>query len=458
MERTKMDRPTVEGGQGSQVFYAGVLLTIVLKAQGFDHLPELSGSIKVERCNKVLVTKGAILRMKGLLKVNLENIGHLEIEEEAFKWDTTRVLETYTNPGVNIRIVNTTVPMIPSEAFQGRINSIQFENVSIAKVRALAFSNLAGIEKIEFKNCDIKSIEPQSFKKFILDAFIINGGYVDILPSYSLIGITIQKGLKFENVHFGYMRSSAFRIDGPTIFKIQNCIIENLDSEAFRVNTHGPVFIEDNILPQVSHGAFAGITLDSTYLSWSGRQDLIFENNTLKQFEDYALLFNNTGLSPKLDRIVLDKLCACDDIKLWTDRLVKYTDGSRPIDLTRLMWCTKDDRKNIDSVVQDFQRRHCAHSAARVYWIVSVLIVTLIVLIGLCSLGFYLFRRHARRYMNVPTNDNAQNRLSVHSTHSNHVIIIPEGKTYRETELHVIEERVEPIKEYVPPQAVTQPI
>uniref|UniRef100_A0A224XB66 Putative conserved plasma membrane protein n=1 Tax=Panstrongylus lignarius TaxID=156445 RepID=A0A224XB66_9HEMI len=431
--------------------------TIVLRSHGFEPLPERTGSINIEKCSKVVITKGAILRMKALRKINLENIAHLEMEEEAFKWDTSKIQEVYT-PGIGIRIVNTTIQMIPSDAFQGHITSILFENVSIANIRALAFSNLAGTEKIEFKNCDIDSIEPQSFKKFILDSFIINGGNVDIMPSYSLIGITIKKDLKLENVHFGYIRSSAFRVEDPKIFKLQNCIVENLEGEAFRVVTRGPVFIDDNVLPRVSYGAFAGITLDSRYLSWSGPQDLLFENNTLQLFADYALSFNTTGFVPKIDRIVLDKPCTCNDIKLWTDRLVKYSDGSRPVDLTRLMWCTKDARKNIDSVVSDFQRRHCAHTVAQVYWIVSVLIITLIVLIALCSLGFYLFRRHARRYMNVPTNDSAQNRLSVHSTHNNHVVIIPESKTYRETELHIIEERLEPIKEYVPPQAVTQPI
>ncbi|XP_014261497.1 uncharacterized protein LOC106673770 [Cimex lectularius] len=428
---------------------------LALRSGGHDHLPPSLSSIAVSSCAKVIVSSKAIELLQALRTVTFQNIDHIELHEQAFSWNTTKVLDSYPYPGIDIHVYNSTIPTIPSDAFRGHLNSVSFENTRIVHIRALAFSNIAGMEKLEFINSDIGTVEPQAFKKFILDSFIIRGGEFDSLPSYS-ISLTVKKNLKLSHVYFDYVKSSAFRVEGPSTFRIEGTIIGHLEGDAFKIVTRGPVFIDDNVFKNVANGAFAGVTLDPRVQSYSGRQELIFENNTLFKFEDYALIFNTSGLKPKIDRLTLDQKCSCIDIKTWSTRLIKYTANPVPADLNKLIWCSTS--KDIFSVASDYERVHCTSNSTKVYWVISLLIVTLLALILICSIGFWLFRRHAKRYMNVPTNDVINNRLSVHSTHSNHIIVIPEGKTYRETELHIIEERLEPIKEYVPPQSVSQPI
>lgn len=103
-------------------------------------------------------------------------------------------------------------------------------------------------------------------------------------------------------------------------------------------------------------------------------------------------------------------------------------------------------------IIEEYERKHCTTGTAQVTLIVFMVVLTLIALIVMCSVGFYFYKRHSKKYINVPTNDAINNRLSVLSTNSNHIIVIPEGRVYRETELHVVEEHLVPI----PPTNVSQ--
>lgn len=425
---------------------------ITLQATGFDYLPESLGSIEINGCKSVVVTRRSIKNISPLKRIILTNIAQLQLDEEAFYWDTT--IDSYSQPGIDIVISNSSIPTLPPEVFKGRINSITLQTVNITLIKALAFANMAKMEKIEISNSNIATIVPQAFKKFILNTLIVEGGRIGSLPTYSMNALEVMNDLRFENVNFGIIQSSALKITEPKTFRLRSCSILQLEGEAFHITTKGPIFIDDNIFHYTARGAFIKISLDPRLIYNSGLQELVFENNTLDKFEEYAFLFNTSGIKPRIDQIVINRPCACTELNAWSTKLVKFSTDQSPRNFEKLIRCLKGKQ---EVTLTDYQLKNCTSNTSRVYLIVTILIVVLISLLCICSIGFWLFRKHVKRYMNVPTND-GNNRLSVLSSTSNHIIVIPERKIYRETELNVMTECVEPIKEYVTPQAINQPL
>uniref|UniRef100_A0A0A9YL58 Uncharacterized protein n=2 Tax=Lygus hesperus TaxID=30085 RepID=A0A0A9YL58_LYGHE len=425
--------------------------TVRLTGSGHDWLPITIGTITIENCREVWVMGKALEKLTPLRSVTMSNIAMLYLESEAFSWDTSRVLDTYNNPGIDVRIYNSTIVNIPAYAFEGHFHSVVLERVKIATIQALAFSNIANnMETLEFLNCAIETVEQQAFKKFMVGQLKFSGGSIDVMPSYSLTGITVNNRLIMEGLSMGYVRSSAIKVDCPRVFRLENCKIDHLEGDAFRVTTNGPVYIEDNSFPDLSYGVFGGISVDPRFLASSGRQELYFKNNTLYRFSDFALLFNTSGFRPELSRILVDRPCSCREVQSWTTKLVKFSSLPPPVKLERQMMCSKEQGFNI--FIEDFERKNCTTASGQTTLVVLMIILTLVSLIVMCLVGFYFYKRHSKKYMNVPTNDAINNRLSVLSTNSNHIIVIPEGRVYRETELHVVEEHLTPI----PPTNVSQ--
>ncbi|BET00259.1 Hypothetical protein NTJ_13077 [Nesidiocoris tenuis] len=439
---------------GVEIFIASetrvVIESVRLSGTGHDYLPTTIGTIVIENCTKVMVASLALEKVTPLRSLTLINIGTIYLDEEAFSWGTSKILEQYSDPGIDVRITNSTIVAIPQYAFKGHLNSVVLDRVKISTVMALAFSNIAGMEKLEITNCAIEAVEQQAFKKFIVGNLKFSGGSIEVMPSYSLTGITVKGSLVMEDMHIGYVRSSAIKVEGPRVFELSNCVIDHLEGDAFRVTTTGPVYINHNSLPDLAYGVFGGISVDPRYVAVAQRQELFFENNTLYRFSDSALLFNTSGLKPKLSHIMIDRPCSCNEFQYWTSKLVKFTTPPNPLRLERAIWCSKGH--GLSALVEDEERKNCLTSSVHTTLIMFVILMTLISLLLVCSVGLYFYRRHTKKYMNVPTNDGANNRLSVLSTNSNHIIVIPEGRVYRETELHVVEEHLTPI----PPTTVSQ--
>ncbi|KAL1131017.1 hypothetical protein AAG570_012255 [Ranatra chinensis] len=410
-----------------------------------SYIPKLTSKLEIRNCFKVTVSSQSILELSSLRSIYMYNISNLVLQEEAFSWGSTELMDVYTNLGINITIENATMEVVPSYAFKGQLHSIYLKNAKIGLVQSFAFSKLAGSERISLENCDIRTVEQQAMKKFLLDFFEVQGGTIGALPSYSVIDVTVRKIVKLEKVLLQGIRSQAFRIHAPQQMRIENCFVVSADPDAFKVSTNGPVFISDNVFSYLGMGVFAGIHVDHKFQFHSGKQELVFENNTLIDFANGALTFNTSGFRPVIDRIVIKKQCSCSDVNAWTSKLVHYTTSAQPpTNMAKLMWCFKG---KTDTVAGDYYAKKCTSTSATVYIVIGAVAVALVLAVALCVLAYFLCRRRAKRYMNVPTDTNC-NRHSACSGGSNHIMVVPEGKTYRETELHVIVERAEPITEF----------
>lgn len=430
-----------------------MLQEILLQAKGDSYLPTTVGTITIKNCLKVRIASRSIKEVSPLRRVTLANIGRLDLEVEAFSWGKTpQAQEISSEHGIEIKIINATVPIVPQETFRGNINAIQLSNLKISEVKSLAFANVAKMDAIEISNCYIDRIAPKAFSKFIVNTFAIDGGFINTLPSYTMSSIEVLNKLKFENAHFHMIHSSAFRITEPKIFILRSCKIEIVEGEAFQISTKGQIFIDDNVIDNMHEGAFVGIHLDPRTYASSGTQEFVFENNTLTKFDDYALLLNTSGIKLTIDRIILNIQCSCSEIINWSTKLVKYTSTKTPNSFAKLIWCQKG---KVDTVISDYDQKYCTSNSYKVNWAFAVPVVGLIFLLGICSLGFYCYKKRMNRYLNVPTTNN--NRHSMLSQTSNIIdnLVIPQRKIYVETELNVLTESVEPIKEYKAPQPVT---
>uniref|UniRef100_A0A1B6K264 LRRCT domain-containing protein n=1 Tax=Homalodisca liturata TaxID=320908 RepID=A0A1B6K264_9HEMI len=394
-------------------------------------------SISVANCGHVHVVSQALSGLPALQQFSAANIPSLTLEEQAFSWRT----DNERHSGLLINITNSAIPEIPSYCFRGSLRHVNFVSVNVSHVRPFAFSSIDRADRIDFTGVHFADLEPQAFKKFSVDALSVTDSKFDVLPTRTMVDVEVHQEVKFDRVEVGTAKYSGLRIHGPRHFRMIRSRVDHADHHAFRVHTRGPVFLLDNVFTHLEKAAFAGFTVERRFLLEFGKQELIFENNTLVNFESAALLINTTGFSPRLDRIVINQHCSCPNADYWTSDLVYFSSNPQVLtpapQVDTVLYCCSPKVDN----VKEFQRIHCNEKDARKLFFVVLLALSAIVLLSSTGVVVYLGTgRKAKRYVNVPNSPSP-----VKQDKGGHILVIPDGKTYRETELHVIVEHAEPI-------------
>lgn len=395
-------------------------------------------SIRVINCGHLHVASRALTGLPALQQVNVANISRLTLEEEAFSW--SNIYEHHQHTGLLVNISNCHVPELPSYCFRGHLREVLLSSVNISQVRAYAFSSIDHADKLELNNVQVGDFDQQAFKKFSVDVFSIKDCVFDTLPTRTMVDVEVHKELKLENVSIDTIKHSALKIHGSKQFQFLKSTINHVEHEAFHVHTRGSVLIQDNMFFHLEKSAFVGITLEKRYLQEFQKQDLVFENNTLMDFESAPLIFNTTGFNPRLDLIVICQVCSCQNAEYWTSELVYFSSDPQLVTpaphVSTVLYC-----QNPLSLtnIRDFQRRFCHVQDSSVLLtlaFISGAVVSVSILLMFIYCGF---KERAKRYINVP------NSPSPLKLNKNQMLVIPDGKTYRETELHVIVEHAEPI-------------
>ncbi|XP_065222950.1 uncharacterized protein LOC135847379 [Planococcus citri] len=426
-----------------------------------NQLLPMTSSVLVKDCDVLLIRRKSFEDLRSLLRINVVNVRNISLEEHSFSWNDSAIYETYPYNGIDIGIENSSLEL-PNYTFRGRIDTMVFTQVRFENIKSYAFSSLAGSKSITFRNCDFINVENQAFKKFTLDRMNIIGGRVNaILPSRTLTDISIKTEFLINGVVFNRIRSSAFRINGPQTFHIQNCYISHLEGEAFVARLRGPAFIDDNVFHAVEQGAFIGITVEREISDISGRQEFIFENNTISDVQKSSLLFDIGSFTPKLDWIYFNKICDCESVDHWISDVVMYSqnypiDKVRPnILLDEIMSCKTDAQY---MRLKDFKTGYCEEQAHAAFILISFAMVAVAVIILMLFFYAYWFRERRSRWMNVsqssplhePVDQTFQQRSPCYeepSTSRQRSIVTPDRRLYKETELQVIVECTEPLQE-----------
>lgn len=306
------------------------------------------------------------------------------------------------------------MPELPTYAFRGRVESIEFVRAAIGAVRAYAFSSLAGTRNVRFRDCDIGAIEGQAFKKFVVEnVFAVLGGRVrQALPSRALLDVAVKNELRFSGVRFGRVHSAAVRVHGPRKFQIQACRFGRLDGEAFVVHTRGPVFVDDNAIEAAATGAFAGVAVERHVLELSGAQELVFENNTLGDCARAALLFDATAFAPKLDWIYMDARCDCAALRRWLTDVVVYArhrgggaaQVAAPGDarLDEVISCRVGEQRQY-ARLKDYSLAYCGEGPAHSAQLLTAAFGMAALLLLALATAYWIWYKHRNgRWLNVP--------------------------------------------------------
>lgn len=458
-------------------------------------MPRVATNVMVMHCDRVTVTAMAFDGAKSLWTIGIESVDRLEMEAEAFGWSENgaggqgqQYQQQQQSPhhqhhhrqGLTVTITNvTTVPEVPSYAFRGRLRSVTFNRVRVDVIRPFAFSSLTGTTvRIEFRDTVFGQVEQQAFKKFTVNEFVLKGcRFEGTAPSRTLTEITVHDELRLDDVTFTLIRSYAFRVHGPKVFRVQNSRAACVQSDAFEVKCRGPAFVEDNAFGRLERGAFAAVTVDAHKVAESDYQELVFENNTVTEFEDDALVFDTNGFRPRMDWLIVGRACGCP--ARWRTDLVAFsTDYPRRTErpgrtVEQAVWCATPDDTGVGDFsqlikAQQYDEAHCPNGGGgdsaggsgvgmRRYHLTAIAVVLAVVGLtaGLVYWAWHKKRKRDRhQWTNVPASssplktttagrsilrdgDGDSRRGDKHK----HVMVMPETKTYRETELHVIVER-----------------
>lgn len=378
-------------------------------------------TIIINSCKRVRFGNNALNKLNNLRNIRLINIENLVLEESSLLW------ENYVNqpdfnsqwdlniPALQIIIENTHIEKISSYTFKGRISEISLIGVTVDQISPFAFSSLIQNQAIHFEYTDLKNVQAQAFKKFTTNNLHLISTRADFLPSRAFSDIQINQNLIINNCTFDTMRPSSFFVSNPRNFEVRNSRFNQLDGEAFRITMRGPVLFKDNVFNTTNDGAFRGIILPPEQAL--NEHTITFDGNTFNVVTRDSLI--TTSFIPKFLNIFLNESCDCKSI----NRVLKDSDFYDEVQCLAA--------ENMPITVRDFEKNNCSIITSHGTLIIVVGVVLIVFIIVLSALVFYFKKvRNSDKY--GKNNDNKNGKLS---------LIVPDGRTYRETEVHVIVEK-----------------
>lgn len=388
-----------------------LLQEVTLRPDGAYRVPSTATGIIIDNCSRVTFLPDTVRSLIQLRNIELRNVDHVVINERALSWSPFSTLNEM-NPGLRISITNSTIDEIASHAIQGRVNDVVISNSRIKVLKPFAFSSLTGVNTIDLQDNVFDNIEIQAFKKFTVDNFMLRGGSINTLPSRFLSDVEVTNLFRMEGVSVKYLYSLTFLVSSPKRVLIESNTIETLEGDGFHIVTRGPITFRNNTVTNLRKGAFFGFTVDLEIASVMGPQELLIDNNTVTNLTPASLMYNRTRLTLRVDGLNLNTSCACELAEQWRE-VLKEQGG------TITCWYELEGHyislpTYVDSRCGPFKQN---------FWI-FVLIGVILVLILAAIAIFFIVRRENEKKKKVQ-------------------IVMPDGKTYRETEFHIVVERAE---------------
>lgn len=374
-------------------------------------------AIHLSNCNMVIFDSKAVRWIRGLREVQLNGIKNLTLEEYGFSWEGYVASIDINTPTLQIFIRNSRIHKISSYTFSGRISRIELENVIVEQIMPFAFSSLIQSQRIDFTNIITENVQAQAFKKFTTGQLTISNSNMTYLPSRSFSELTVNENLLISNSSFGTIKSGAFLIYNPKRFEVTDSKFDILEGEAFRVMTRGDALFRNVHFNTGYPSAFVGISVNLAETSI--RKTITFNSPIFETFDMDALRINTTSFDLKLVNVCIKLSCDCDTMSsVFTD-----------IDQIDELSCLVDDSF---TNYLDFRNGNCMMFASNATVIIAVGVTVIMLLI--LGIVLWCFFKKAYRCDKYGGEKDKKKKLSM---------IVPDGRTYRETELHVIVERTD---------------
>lgn len=450
---------------------------MILTTEGDRRLSPHTSRIVVSNCSSVILANSSLASMTGLRSVDLVNVANLTLVKQSFELSSHS-----TRTRISVR--NSSIDVMPSFVFRGDVEAITFENVRIGQLSAFSFANLIHTDTLRLENCHIETTEAQAFKKFDVGYLhVIGGTFGDQVPSRTMNDIEIYHKFMLDGVKMGVVRSNAFIVKSPRTVAIQNCAMDNLESETFDVTARGAVIIKNNTFGSIGVGAFLGIRADrevrSSQSSSLQTHDLIFKNNSVSSFEEGSLMFDRASFRVELDNLLIAQPCDCQLLPVWRNNVLNYTNVysrfyARQNSLVppqsqsqetinespEAFLCLDGGVENgVPTSFADYEARHCSLGGSMLVLILIIVSAVLALVASVCLI-VWCCRRHKRnnrkKWISVPTNApdvvskkngviGREAATSGTPVDSRITMVVPDGRLYRETEFHVIVEKAEPL-------------
>ncbi|GBP09620.1 hypothetical protein EVAR_66733_1 [Eumeta japonica] len=384
---------------------------VTLRPDGAYRVPSTTTAIIIHNCARVYFLSNTVENLTSLRNIDLRNNSHVYFNERSISWSPYQREHELSNPGLSITIENCTMNDVASYAFKGRIDDITITKSRINVIRPFAFSSLTGVKLIELTNNLWDNIEIQTFKKFSTVNFILRGGEIKNIPSRFLSDVEITNLLWMDGVNVLSISSIAFLANSPKRVLIENNIVGNFEGDAFHIATRGPVTFRNNTVFTLGKGSLLGFSVERDIISNYGLQELSMDNNTITDLGPLSLLHNRTTFMLRVDSLNLNASCSCELFEEWEELITQQGAIN--------CWYTLEVRfVSIRSYVEN----KCGPIQQNLWIIISV--VGILLLIILIAIFIVIVQKRRKEKRKLP-------------------IVMPDGKTYKETVIETIVERAE---------------
>lgn len=407
------------------IYTESLLQDLEIPAFNFSFAHETATSIVIQNCHNVSIGSNSIDRLRNLRHLYMYNIQNLRLHERSFNWRVYYGDQLENLPQLAVTISNTRLKEIPTYTFSGTLSELRLENVVIDTMLPYAFSSIEKLRIIELKHCHIKQMQAQALKKIKTESFLISDTRFGTLPSRAIVDVEVTEMFRLVNCDVDTIRPSGIIINSPRIVEILNSRFNDIESDAFRIRSRGKILIKNNTFLNLHAGVFKGISLITEPRS-SVTSEVLFINNVLSEFNYEAIAFNRSSFTVTYQSVIINKTCACAEIQTWN------SGGQRQEEIH----CVIDNRPMRSTSVSAYYNGNCKVGSN--FWlilglVIAALVVFLIILVGIIV---YFYRRYRaqkqKEYVNRGRTKNGSLGL-----------IVPDGRTYKETEVHVIVEKAE---------------
>uniref|UniRef100_A0A1E1WMQ9 Right handed beta helix domain-containing protein n=1 Tax=Pectinophora gossypiella TaxID=13191 RepID=A0A1E1WMQ9_PECGO len=389
--------------------------TVTLRPDGAFRVPAMATAIMVEGCERVQFLSDTVRHLGRLQLVDVRNSRHVLINNRALNRPPLgNNPDLENNPGIRIVIHNSTIDIIGSYAIQGRVDSIVISDSRINFIEPYAFSSLIGVTNVELSNNHFVGLATQIFKKFTTSNFVLRGGVIHTLPSRFLSDVEVTSLFRMEGVLVEYMFSSAFRVTLPERVLIESNTIGVMDGDCFHIASRGPITFRNNTITGVRKGAFLGFSALPEVTSVKGQQELLLDNNIMTELMPSSLVYDTRTLTMRVDGLNLNTTCSCELADEWRDVLHDQGGAGGLSCWYSLEGYFVSLPTFVDSRCGKFKQHFW------IYVAVGVIVILIIAALGV----YFIVKRENEKKKKVQ-------------------IVMPDGKTYRETEFHIVVERAD---------------
>lgn len=385
--------------------------------------------IKITNCGKITIGANAFAEMRSLRSITLENIKSIVLEADSISWlGSVRNRENLIDwdpsvPSIRVYLISSNIDLIANNAIHGRINLLEIINCDIQHMSSFAVSRLQQMLNIRITGSTFHQLETQSFKRFTTENLIITNTAFATIPSRAFYELTVRDQFLLDNITvYDTLKPSGFTITNPYNFQMLNSHINAIAGSGFKVATRGPVVIQNNRFHNTANSAFRSISLNKE--DPNEYETIKFERNIFDQLSKDALVVDKDSFRPVFVNLQLTEKCECGNL----ERYFRHDENT--LELSCMSERDSDEWVSVDH----FQSTRCGmlDTKSGTAYIIAGVCAIVVVIVG-SIVGFYFIRLHrSKSYDKNSTDKNGKVSM-----------IVPDGRTYRETELCVIVERAD---------------